>query len=58
LRWGERKKSWRWCHCTLRPTLMAAKSPGALEVEQPYARARALCQPPGDTPQLFPTLRG
>jgi predicted ATPase len=27
-------------------------------VEQTYARARALCQQVGDTPQRFPTLRG
>ena len=30
----------------------------APEVEQTYARARALCQQVGETPQLFPTLRG
>ena len=30
----------------------------APEVEQTYARARALCAQVGDTPQLFPTLRG
>lgn len=42
----------------LGPALMAAKGGGAPEVEQTYARARALCQQIGDTPQLFPTLRG
>jgi predicted ATPase len=29
-----------------------------MEVEQAYARARALCVQVGETPQLFPTLRG
>jgi predicted ATPase len=42
----------------LGPALMATKGHGAPEVEQTYARARALCQQLGDTPQLFPTLRG
>ena len=31
---------------------------GAPEVEQTYDRARALCREVGETPQLFPTLRG
>jgi class 3 adenylate cyclase/tetratricopeptide (TPR) repeat protein len=31
---------------------------GAPEVEQTYARARALCQQVGDAPQLFSTLQG
>jgi hypothetical protein len=31
---------------------------GSPEVEQTYARARALCAQAGDTPQLFPTLGG
>jgi predicted ATPase len=31
---------------------------GALEVEQAYARAHALCQRVGDTPQLIPVLQG
>jgi predicted ATPase len=43
---------------TLGPALMATKGQGAPEVEQTYARARVLCQHVGDTPQLFPTLRG
>ena len=30
----------------------------ASDVEQTYARARELCQQVGDTPQLFPVLRG
>src|SRR5262249_48272239 len=38
--------------------LMAIKGFGAPEVEQSYARARALCQQVGDTPQLFPVLLG
>ncbi|HEY7493836.1 MAG TPA: AAA family ATPase, partial [Candidatus Tectomicrobia bacterium] len=42
----------------LGPALTAARGPGAPEVEQTYARARALCQQIGDTPQLLPTLRG
>jgi predicted ATPase/class 3 adenylate cyclase len=42
----------------LGPALIATKGPAAPEVEQTYARARALCQQVGETPQLFPTLRG
>jgi class 3 adenylate cyclase/predicted ATPase len=42
----------------LGPALMATKGLAALEVEQTYARARALCQQVGETPQLFPTLWG
>ena len=42
----------------LGPALMATKGHAAPEVEQTYARARALCAQIGDTPQLFPTLRG
>jgi predicted ATPase len=42
----------------LGPALMAIKGLAAPEVEQTYARARALCHQVGDTPQLFPTLRG
>jgi predicted ATPase len=38
--------------------LTATKGPAAPEVEQTYARARALCQQVGETPQLFPALRG
>ena len=37
---------------------MAAKGYAAQEVEQSYSRARALCHQIGETPQLFPTLRG
>jgi predicted ATPase len=43
---------------TLGPVLVATKGTAAPEVEQTYARARALCAQVGDTPQLFPTLRG
>jgi predicted ATPase len=38
--------------------LIATKGSGAPEVQQAYARARALCQQVGDTPQRFPTLWG
>ena len=41
----------------LGPALMATKGWAVPEVEQTYARARALCQQVGETPQLFPTLR-
>jgi predicted ATPase len=40
------------------PALMATKGWAAPEVEQTYARARVLCQQVGETPQLFPILRG
>jgi class 3 adenylate cyclase/predicted ATPase len=42
----------------LGPALSATKGRAAPEVEQTYARARALCQQVGETLQLFPTLRG
>jgi class 3 adenylate cyclase/predicted ATPase len=42
----------------LGPVFMATKGHAAPEVEQTYARAQALCQQVGETPQLFPTLRG
>ena len=42
----------------LGPALVAAKGRAALEVEQVYARALELCRHVGETPQLFPTLRG
>src|SRR5437762_13589665 len=42
----------------LGPALLAIKGPAVPEVEQVYARARALCAQVGDTPQLFPTLGG
>ena len=42
----------------LGPALVATKGMAAPEVEQTYARARALCEQVGETPQLFPALRG
>jgi predicted ATPase len=42
----------------LGPPLMATKGYAASEVEQTYARARALCAQVGETPQLFSMLRG
>jgi predicted ATPase len=42
----------------LGPALMATKGQAAPEVEQAYARARALCVQVGETPQLLPTLGG
>ena len=42
----------------LGPALVATKGSAAPEVEQTYARARALCAQVGETPQLFLTLRG
>jgi predicted ATPase len=42
----------------LGPALMATMGFAAPEVEQTYARARALCARVGDTPQRFQTLRG
>ncbi len=45
-------------HLTLGPALMATKVAGAPEVGTAYTRARALCRQVGETPQLFPALRG
>ena len=45
-------------HLTLGPALMVTKVAGAPEVGTAYTRARALCQQVGETPQLFPALRG
>jgi predicted ATPase/class 3 adenylate cyclase len=42
----------------LGPALIAIKGYGAPEVEEAYIRARELCQQVGETPQLFPVLRG
>jgi predicted ATPase/class 3 adenylate cyclase len=42
----------------LGPALVATKGFAAPEVEQTYARAHVLCQRGGETPHLFPTLRG
>jgi predicted ATPase/class 3 adenylate cyclase len=38
--------------------LMTTKGFAASEVEKAYSRARELCQKLGETPQLFPVLRG
>ena len=43
---------------TLGPALVATRGTAAPEVEQTYARARALCQQVGETPRLFSTLWG
>lgn len=45
-------------YMALGPVLMATRGVGASEVEQAYTRARELCQQLGETPQLFPALRG
>jgi predicted ATPase len=42
----------------LGPVLIAIAGAGAPEVEQTYARARALCAQLGEAPQLFSALRG
>ena len=42
----------------LGPALRATQGHAAPEVERAYARARELCAQLGDTPQLFPVLRG
>jgi class 3 adenylate cyclase/predicted ATPase len=42
----------------LGPALMATRGHAAPEVEQTYSRAWELCRQVGETPQLFPTLRG
>src|SRR4029453_4942946 len=43
---------------TLGPALIATKGYGASEVAQAYTRARELCQQMGETPDVFPVLRG
>jgi predicted ATPase len=42
----------------LRPALIATKRFGAPEVQHAYGQARELCRQVGETPQLFPVLRG
>jgi tetratricopeptide (TPR) repeat protein len=42
----------------LGPALMATKDLAAPEVEWTYAQARTLCQKIGETPQIFPVLKG
>jgi predicted ATPase len=43
---------------TLGPALIATKGYGASDVAQAYTRARELCQQMGETPDVFPVLRG
>src|SRR5262249_32859693 len=43
---------------TLGPARITTKGQASPEVLQAYARARALCQQVGETPQLFQVLRG
>jgi predicted ATPase len=43
---------------TLGSALTSIKGNAAPEVEQAYARARAICQQVGESPQLFPVLWG
>jgi class 3 adenylate cyclase/predicted ATPase len=43
---------------TLGPVLITTKGYTALEVKHTYARALELCRQMGETPQLFPVLRG
>ncbi len=45
-------------HIALGSALVVTQGSAAQEVEQAYARARALCEQMGDTRQLFPALRG
>ena len=45
-------------HLALGQVFMVTKGQGAPEVEQTYARARALCQEMASTQQLFPSLAG
>jgi predicted ATPase len=45
-------------HIALGPALMAVKGMASPEVEHTYARARVLCTQVGETPHLFPALRG
>jgi predicted ATPase len=43
---------------TFGSVLIATQGGASPDVERAYARARGLCRQVGDTPQLFPTLRG
>jgi hypothetical protein len=45
-------------YMALGPALVATKGYAAPEVEHTYTRAQALCQQVGETPHLFPLLRG
>ena len=56
---AERVFSKNWTLQTaLGPALIATKGYAAPEVEQAYTRARELCQQMGETPHVFPVLRG
>ncbi len=46
------------CQVPLAQSLFATRGMGHPEVEQAYARARELCEQIGDTPLIFPVLRG
>jgi predicted ATPase len=54
----ERAQQELFLQTALASTCIAVKGMGAPEVEQAYARAHALCQQVGDTPQLIPVLQG
>jgi predicted ATPase len=54
----ERTQQELFIQTSLGPALMATRGFAAPEVERAYARARELCQQLGETPQLFPVLRG
>jgi len=45
-------------HLALGAALRATRGQAAPEVEQTFARARALCEQLGETPQLLPALQG
>ncbi|MBI3757625.1 MAG: AAA family ATPase [Deltaproteobacteria bacterium] len=54
----ERTRQELMLHVALGAPLIATKGYGASEVEHTYARARELCRQVGETPQLYPVLRG
>jgi predicted ATPase len=54
----ERAQQELFLQTALAPVLMAAKGLGTPEVGKAYARARELCRQVGETPQLFPVLKG
>ena len=54
----ERTQQELYLQTVLGPALMAMKGFAAPDVEYAYTRARELCRQIGDTPQLFPVLRG
>jgi class 3 adenylate cyclase/predicted ATPase len=55
---AERAQQEQLLQTALASACIAVKGMGAREVEQAYARAHALCQQVGDTPQLIPVLQG